>query len=154
MRTAQAAAAEHELVTFRVADALFGVEVTAIREVFLPQAMTPTPLARPEITGVLNLRGRIVTMICARRRLGLPPRSADGRPSMAIGVDHRGDSYGVLVDSVDEVLRLPATGVEPNPANLDPRWAAVSRGVHRLDGRLLVALDLEALLDFGQKAAA
>lgn len=146
--------AEHELVTFRVGEALFGVEVTAIREVFLPQAVTPAPLAPPEVTGVLNLRGRIVTMICARRRLGLPPRAAESRPAMAIGVDHRGDSYGLLVDSVDEVLRVGADAFEATPPNLDARWSGVSRGVYRLDGRLLVAVELERILDLRLQAAA
>jgi purine-binding chemotaxis protein CheW len=111
-------------------------------------------MTRPEVTGVLNLRGRIVTTICARLRLGLPPRGDDAPPPMAVGVDRQGESYGLLVDSVEEVLKLPQSAHEPAPVNLDPHWAWVSRGVYRLDGRLLVVLDLPKLLDIGQPAAA
>jgi purine-binding chemotaxis protein CheW len=145
---------EREFVTLKIADQLFGVEVTVIHEVFQPQGTSPVPLARPEIAGVLNLRGRIVTTVCARRRLGLPPRSEDAPPPMAIGIDRDGESYGVLVDSVEEVLKLPETAYEAAPANLDQRWSAVSQGVYRLDGRLLVALDVERLLDLGPPALA
>jgi purine-binding chemotaxis protein CheW len=148
------AAIEREFVTLRIADQLFGVEVTEINEVFQPQGATPVPLARPEIAGVLNLRGRIVTTVCARRRLGLAPRGPDAPPPMAVGIERNGESYGVLVDSVEEVLKLPESAYEAAPANLDPRWAAVSLGVYRLDGRLLMALDVERLLDLGPPAVA
>ncbi|MBW3560127.1 MAG: chemotaxis protein CheW [Proteobacteria bacterium] len=147
-------AVEREFVSMRIADQLFGVEVSEIREVFQLGATSPVPLTRPEITGMLNLRGRIVTTVCARRRLGLPPRPAEAPRPMAVGFDKNGESYGLLVDSVEEVLRLPASAYEAAPVNLDPRWASVSLGVYRLDGRLLVALDVERLLDFGQTAAA
>jgi len=145
----EAAADERELVTMIIADQLFGVDVTAIHEVFQPRGVSPAPLARPEIAGVLNLRGRIVTTVCARRRLGLPERAAGAPAPMAVGVAKDGDSYGVLVDSVDEVLRLPAAAFEPTPVNLDPRWTAVSLGVYRLDARLLIVLDIGRLLEFG-----
>ena len=148
------AAGEREFVTLTIADQLFGVEVTDIHDVFRPQSLTAVPLAKPEIAGVLNLRGRIVTTVCARRRLALPPRPEGAPPPMAVGVDKNGESYGILVDSVDEVLRLPASAYESAPVNLDPRWAQVSRGVYRLDGKLLVALDVERLLDLGMQAAA
>jgi purine-binding chemotaxis protein CheW len=151
---ATSAAGEREFVSMKIADQVFGVEVSEIREVFQPQATSPVPLTRPEITGVLNLRGRIVTTVCARRRLGLPPRPAGSPPPMAVGVDRHGESYGLLVDSVEEVLKLPDSAHEAAPVNLDPHWASVSRGIYRLDGRLLVVLDLGKLLDLGQAAAA
>ena len=148
------ATGEREFVSMKIADQLFGVEVSEIREVFQPQATSPVPLTRPEVTGVLNLRGRIVTTVCARRRLGLPPRAANSANPMAVGVDRQGESYGLLVDSVEEVLRLPDTAHEAAPVNLDPQWASVSRGIYRLDGRLLVVLDLAKLLEIGHPAAA
>ena len=148
-----AAPREREFVTFRIADQLFGVEVTAIHEVFRPRGVSPVPLAKPEIAGVLNLRGRIVTTVCARRRLRLPEREAGAPPPMAVGIDRQGESYGVLVDAVDEVLKLPDSAFEATPVNLDPRWAAVSQGVYRLDGKLLIALDVERLLDLESASA-
>jgi purine-binding chemotaxis protein CheW len=145
---------EREFVTLKIADQLFGVEVTAIHDVFQPQAITLVPLAQREIAGVLNLRGRIVTAVCARRRLGLPERPNGAPPPMAVGVEKDGDSYALLVDSVDEVLKLADSAYEALPVNLDPRWAHVSRGIYRVDGGLLLALDLERLLDLGTQAAA
>jgi purine-binding chemotaxis protein CheW len=144
---------EREFVTLKIADQLFGVEVTEIHDVFQPQSITQVPLAQREVAGVLNLRGRIVTTVCARRRLGLPERPASAPPPMAVGVEKDGDSYGLLVDSVDEVLKLADSAYEAVPANLDPRWASVSRGIYRVDGGLLVALDVERLLDLGVQAA-
>ena len=104
------------------------------------------PLAPPEIAGVLNLRGRIVTAIDMRRRLDLPPR-ADGKPPMAVGIELKGESYGLLIDAVGEVLKLGDATREANPVNLDPRLARVSGGVHRLDGQLMVILDVDRVLD-------
>lgn len=151
---AQGGPGEREFVTLRIADQLFGVEVTDIHDVFQPQAITLVPLAQREVAGVLNLRGRIVTTVCARRRLGLPERPPGSPPPMAVGVEMNGDSYGLLVDSVDEVMKLSDNAYEAVPVNLDARWAHVSRGIYRVDGGLLVALDVERLLDLGTQAAA
>jgi purine-binding chemotaxis protein CheW len=95
---------------------------------------------------VLNLRGRIVTVIDMRARLGMP-RNDDGKPPMAVGVDLRGESYGLLIDQIGEVLRLPDESREENPVNLDPRMSKLAGGVHRLDGQLMVVLDVERVLE-------
>ena len=151
----QILAAQHttEFVTMMIADQLFGVPVQHIHDVFSPQAITPVPLSPPEIAGVLNLRGRIVTAIDARVKLGLAPR-IEGGACMAVGIEKNGESYGIVIDSVGEVLRLGTDEFEPNPVNLDQRWQDFSAGVYRLDGRLLVVLDIDRVLDFsGAKAA-
>jgi purine-binding chemotaxis protein CheW len=148
---ALATAGTKEFVTVHVADQLFGVEVTDIQDVFSLQQLTPVPGARPEIAGVLNLRGRIVTAIDARRRLGLPARPEGFKGMMAVGVEHGGEAFGILVDAVGEVLRLDDSAFEPNPVNLDPNWKEVSQGVYRLDGRLLMTLDIDQLLPSSTK---
>ncbi len=142
-----------EFVTLTIADQVFGVEVTDIHDVFQPVSITPVPRSRPEIRGVLNLRGRIVTAIDSRIRLGLTS-STEPERLMAVGVEKGGEFYGLLVDKVDEVLRLPDSAFEANPINLDPRWAGVSRGVYRLEGRLLIVLDLNKMLDLTPIATA
>jgi purine-binding chemotaxis protein CheW len=119
----------------------------------MPERLTRVPLAPPEIAGVLNLRGRIVTLIDMRCRLGLDKR-ADASPSMAIGVESRGEHYGLLIDSVGEVFKLDAGAFEPNPINLDPRLASVSAGIHRLEGQLLMVVDVDRVLDIGTKKIA
>jgi purine-binding chemotaxis protein CheW len=88
-----------------------------------------------------------------RCRLGLP-KVEEKRPPMAVGIECKGESYGLLIDSVGEVLKLDDNAREPNPVNLDSRLAQISAGVHRLDGQLLVILDVERVLDMGHEAMA
>lgn len=142
-----------EYITVVIGSQLFGLPINDVHDVFNPDGMTPVPMAPSEIAGVLNLRGRIVTAIDMRFRLGLEPRPDNEQP-MAVGIDHKGESYGLLIDKVGEVMALPLAATEPNPANLDPRWAQVSLGVERLDGRLMVILDVEKVLSFVTREAA
>jgi purine-binding chemotaxis protein CheW len=142
-----------EYVTVMIGDQLFGLPISRVQDVFMPDRLTRVPLASPEIAGVLNLRGRIVTAIDMRRRLGLPPRS-DGRPPMAVGIELKGESYGLLIDTVGEVLKLADGTREPNPVNLDQHLARVSAGVHRLEGQLLVILDVDRVLEMASESLA
>jgi len=115
--------------------------------------MTPVPLAQPEVTGLLNLRGRVVTAVSLRRRMGIDGKDPAGRP-MAVGVESRGEAYGLLVDEVGEVLRLDPKAIQPNPVHMDRRWVGLSKGVHQLDGRLLIVLDVDAVLAFDKDSEA
>ncbi len=142
-----------EYVTVIIGDQLFGLSISRVQDVFIPDRLTKVPLAPPEVAGVLNLRGRIVTAIDMRSRLDLDKR-ASGQPVMAIGIDLRGESYGLLVDAVGEVLKFPDSACEAKPANLDPRWARVASGVIRLEGQLLVVLDVDRVLDMRKRAIA
>lgn len=142
-----------EFVTATIGGQLFGLPIRNVQDVFLPERVTRVPLAQAEIAGVLNLRGRIVTLIDMRRRLGLDPRTEEG-PCMAVGVEMRGEYYGLLIDNIGEVLKLDDSTREPNPVNLDPRLARVSQGIYRLDGQLLMVVDVERVLDVGAGALA
>ncbi|MGC1467209.1 MAG: chemotaxis protein CheW [Pseudolabrys sp.] len=142
-----------EYVTAMIGGQMFGLPILSVQDVFAPDRLTRVPLAPPEIAGVLNLRGRIVTLIDMRRRLGLEGRADDGQ-IMAIGVESRGESYGLLIDSVGEVLKLDDRAREINPINLEPRLARVCAGIHRLEGQLLVVLDVERILDVSQASLA
>lgn len=136
-----------DFVTLRVCGQLFGVDAARVHDVFHPRGLTPVPLSRPEISGVLNLRGRIVTAVCARSRLGLPPREADAPAPLAIGIEVHGDSYGLIIDSVDEVLKLDDETFHTPPGNLPPRWSDIIIGVYQLDKELLIVLEPTRLLD-------
>jgi purine-binding chemotaxis protein CheW len=142
-----------EYVTVMIGGQLFGLPISRVQDVFMPERVTRVPLSAPEIAGVLNLRGRIVTAIDMRRRLGLPPRT-DDKPSMAVGIELKGESYGLLIDSVGEVMKLGDDTRESNPVNLDARLARVSGGVHRLDGQLMVILDVDYVLNTAADAMA
>jgi purine-binding chemotaxis protein CheW len=142
-----------EYVTATVGGQLFGIPISRVQDVFIPDRLTRVPLASPMVAGLLNLRGRIVTAIDLRRRLGLVP-SASGGQQMAIGIEHRNESYGLLIDAIGEVLKLPVSSRESNPVNLDDGLAGVSAGVHRLEGKLMVVLDVDRVLDIDAHAQA
>jgi purine-binding chemotaxis protein CheW len=142
-----------EYVTVTVDEHLFGLPIARVQDVFVPEQLTRVPLAMPEIAGVLNLRGRIVTAIDMRRRLGLPPRRVEAAP-IAVGIELCGESYGLLVDAVGEVMQLPRDACEPKPINLDRRLAEVASGVHRLEGQLLVVLDVDRVLELNSHSMA
>jgi purine-binding chemotaxis protein CheW len=135
-----------EYVTTMIGGQLFGMPISRVQDVFMPERLTRVPLSSSDVAGVLNLRGRIVTAIDMRARLGLP-KNEDGKPPMAVGVDLRGESYGLLIDSIGEVLKLADDSREVNPVNLDPRLTKMADGVHRLDGQLMVVLDVDRILE-------
>ena len=85
---------------------------------------------------------------------GMLPLKIFEQQAMAIGVESRGESYGLLIDSVGEVLKLDNLAWEPNPSNLDGRLASVSTGIYRLDSQLLLILDVDRVLDIRVKAVA
>jgi len=140
-------------VTAMIDGQLFGLPIVRVQDVFIPERLTRVPLAPPEIAGVLNLRGRIVTLIDLRRRFGLGEHK-EGGDVMAIGVESRGESYGLLIDRVGEVVELDGVAREPNPVNLDQRLAQMSSGIYRLDDQLLIVVDVDRVLDIGSKAIA
>ncbi|WP_424137333.1 chemotaxis protein CheW [Roseomonas chloroacetimidivorans] len=149
---------EHGVLTLTVAGQLCGVPVLSVRDILGPQTITPIPLAPPEVAGGLNLRGRIVTAVDLRRRLGLPARGAGVLPPMSVVVEVGGELYALLADSVGDVLALPEASLAPNPPTLDALWRDVCAGIHQdVPGsageggvtRLLIMLDVERVLDIG-----
>lgn len=142
-----------EYVTATIGGQLFGLPIAGVQDVFVPDRLTSVPLAPPEIAGVLNVRGRILTIIDMRRRLELEVLE-ESRRTLVVGIEHKGKSYGLLIDRVGEVLKLPARSFEDNPINFDRTLAQVSAGVHRLDGKLMVVLDLDHVLELGTAAKA
>jgi purine-binding chemotaxis protein CheW len=139
-----------DYVTFTIGNQLFGIAVKDVLDVFIPQAITRVPLAPPEVGGVLNLRGRIVTMIDVRERLGLPPRKANSA-SMAVGIERSGESYGLIIDQIGEVVTLDLADLQRTPENLDLKWRRVSRGIYRIEGTLLIVLDVNLLVSFDRR---
>ncbi len=144
---------QRQYVSITIDGQMFGIPVLIVHDVLGPQRITRIPLAPAEVAGSLNLRGRIVTAIDVRLRLGLPKRPAtiDG---MSVVVEHSGEFYSLMVDGVGEVLTLAASEFERNPATLDPRWRDISLGIYRLQDQLLVILDVNRLLDFTRNEAA
>lgn len=142
-----------ELVTAVIDRQLFGFPIRRVRDIFIPAQLTRVPLAPTEIAGILNLRGRVVTVVSMRRYLGLPDR-ADGGVDMAIGIELGGEIYALLIDSVGEVLRVSDSIRVANPVNLDRRIADMAAGIYRLEDGLLIVLNVDRVLDLGGPARA
>ncbi|KRE16094.1 chemotaxis protein CheW [Bosea sp. Root483D1] len=148
-----------DYVTVTVGGQLLGLPIGRVQDVFIATRITPVPLAPREIVGLINLRGRVVTAICMRRRMRHAetyaiPTGAEEHELTAVGLDQGGEAFALIVDAVGEVMRLSRTTFEPVPIHLDRAWAAIAKGVHRLDDRLLVVIDVDAVLNIELPIAA
>lgn len=152
-RTPGAGEVSEEFITFTIAGQLFGIPVLKVQDVLATYQIARIPLAPPEVAGSLNLRGRVVTVIDLRTRLGLPPR-AETAKSMSIVAENEGELYSLMVDSVGEVLELSRSLYERNPPTVEPKFRSFSEGIYRLDETLLIVLDVNRLLDYGDSKAA
>ena len=139
---AGAAPRDPTYVTATVAGHMFGVPIERVHDVFNVGRITPIPLTPPEVAGLSNLRGRVVTMLDLRARLG----GTAGRGTMALGIEAGPESFGLFVDAVGEIMKLPAASAAETPVHLDSRWAELARGVHQLAEGILVVLDVDAVL--------
>jgi purine-binding chemotaxis protein CheW len=135
----------HMYVTMRIDNQLFGIPVKNVRDVLRHQKITCIPLSASEVAGSLNLRGRIVTVINLRRRLRLVEKENEDK-SMFVVVEHKGELFSLVVDSVGEVMTVPGHMIEKSPANLGGAWKEVTTGIYKLSGELLVIMDVEAML--------
>lgn len=140
------------LVSVRVGGQAFGIPVLRIQDVITQTTINRVPLAPPEVAGSLNLRGRIVTAIDMRRRLGMPARTTD-EVFMCVIVERSNELYALLIDDVGEVLWLSMDAREPLPITLSPAWRTLCDGLHRLDGELLLALNIDQILSLDVSVA-
>lgn len=138
-------------VSVQVGGQTFGVPVLQVQDVIAPVAIDPIPLAPPEVAGSLNLRGRIVTAVDLRPRLGLPRRES-GERYMCVIVERSGELYALLADDVGDVLWLSRAQHEAAPVTLPQAWRDMSDGLYRLDGDLLLALSPARVLDLTPKS--
>ena len=140
-----------DFVTFRVKNQLFGIPVLKVQDILSPDRIASIPLAPPEVRGSINLRGRIVTVIDVRVRLGLPANTKGSANAMAVTVEQDHELYTLLVDSIGDVVSLSNELYERNPATLDSRWREFSIGVYRLQKELMVVLDVQRLLNISAR---
>jgi purine-binding chemotaxis protein CheW len=129
--------------TFVVGDNWFGVDATGVQEVMVAQPRTRVPLAGAEVRGLINLRGQVVIAIDLRRRLGMPDRADDTAPlEVVVRTEH--GPVSLLVDDIGDVLEADDRELAPPPENLTGPLAGLVSGVHPLDDRLLLVLDIRA----------
>ncbi|MGA2715261.1 MAG: chemotaxis protein CheW [Bryobacteraceae bacterium] len=131
--------------TFYVEDQFFGIEVLKVQEVLRYLEMTPVPLASDVVEGLINLRGQIVTAVDMRRRLGLKQRQ-EGQTPMNMVVRSEDGPVSLLVDEIGDVLEVRADIYEQAPDNMPREQREMIEGVYKLDGRLLLVLNAERVL--------
>lgn len=134
--------ASDQFATFMLDGLFFGVDVLKVQEVIRYQEMTRVPLAPPEISGLINLRGQIVTALDLRRRLELHPRLDDRRP-MNVVVRTDDGAVSLLVDEIGDVVEVSEEGFERPPETIEGVARDLIRGVYKLKDRLLLILDTE-----------
>ena len=131
----------------------FGLPVTQVQTIFRIGAVTSAPGGPPDIVGLVNLRGKIVTAVSLRRRLGLAPEPGgkpEGAGSLAIGVEHRNEAFALLVDEVGDVLTLTAETAIAPPPHIGRRRAKFASGYNRIGGQILPLLNIDAVFDFAE----
>jgi purine-binding chemotaxis protein CheW len=133
-----------QLVTFTIGDEEFGVDILKVREINRMMDITRVPKSPHYVEGVVNLRGKVIPVIDLRKRFDMEPRESDKETRIVV-VEVDSKTIGFIVDSVSEVLRIPADTVEPPPPFVADVDAEYISGVGKLDDRLLILLDLEKL---------
>jgi purine-binding chemotaxis protein CheW len=142
----------HQYCTFYVDGLFFGVDVLRVQEVIKYQDMTRVPLASNVVSGLINLRGQIVTAIDLRRRLVLRERPADQLP-MNVVVRTDDGAVSLLVDEIGDVLEVDESTYERPPETLNGVARQLVRGVYKLKDRLLLIIDTDQTVDVHGKAA-
>ncbi|HIE12855.1 MAG TPA: chemotaxis protein CheW [Desulfotomaculum sp.] len=141
---------EEQVVVFQLADQTYGMDIAAVSEIIRMEKVTYVPRAPEFVEGVINLRGRIIPVIDLRGRFGLKG-AEHTRQSRIIVVEMAGVTVGLIVDAVLEVLRIPAESIEPPPAMVDGVDVAYLRGIALFDGRMIILLNLEKILEEDEK---
>jgi purine-binding chemotaxis protein CheW len=149
----KAAEAVVEMCSVRLGSTLFGVPITHILEIVGGARPQPVPLAPVFVGGLVHYRGDVLTTVSLRQLLGMPPK--EGTQDILV-LESANGCFGLLVDSVGEVLTVSSADHEPNPSTLDPRRRALFAGAYKLKDSLLVMLDPERLdpIRLGQAQAA
>jgi purine-binding chemotaxis protein CheW len=146
-------ASTQQFCTFFLDGHFFGTPVPQVQEVIQYQGMTRVPLAPSMVSGMINLRGQIVSAIDLRRRLDLHDRPPEQRPMNVVVRTNEG-AVSLLVDEIGDVIEVDEDTLESPPETLQGFAREVVRGVYKLSGRLLLALDIDRVVDLGDLAKA
>ncbi|MFI5493179.1 chemotaxis protein CheW [Actinoplanes sp. NPDC051859] len=144
--------ASRQFATFEVAGQLFGVEVDTVQEVLSYNEYTPVPLAPPAVGGLFNLRGQVIAAVDLRVQLGLARQALQG-PVMNVILRGDGEPVSLLVDRIGEVVDLDDDAFEPPPDTLAGSTRELVTGTFKMDGRLMLALDVNQAVDTSRATA-
>jgi purine-binding chemotaxis protein CheW len=143
---------ELQLVSFNIGSEEFGVDILKVQEINRMVEITKVPQAPHYVEGVINLRGKVIPIVDLRKRFDLELKEHDKNTRIVV-VDIEGNVMGMIVDAVSEVLRLPASTIEPPPEIVTGINSDYIKGVAKLDDRLLIFLDLSKVIDVSQMAS-
>jgi purine-binding chemotaxis protein CheW len=135
-----------EFLMFVVGGELFGIELTGIKEILSPPPITPVPRSSREILGVCSVRGLLVTVLCLRRKLRLSEMPTGRRSRILLTSSASGETMGLLVDEVRQVVRLQASEIESSASSMGSDASEHVVGVARPPGSFVVLLDLRSIL--------
>ncbi len=135
----------HQLCGFKIGDAYYAVPVLEVQELIKPQRMTQVPLSPPFVRGLINLRGQIVTTISLRRMFGIDEE--DPEEHMNIIIRNKDSLYSLIVDEIMDVMDLEESIFESAPKTINEKIRKYIKGVYKLDGKILVLLDLAIILN-------
>ena len=138
---------ELHIVGFQVGRETYGVPITSLHEIVRVPEITAVPDAPEFMEGVINLRGKIVSVIDLRKRFGIEQVKGTRRNRILV-VEHLGRLSGLIVDSASEVLTIPSTEIEPPPTVLQEGGMSCVTGLGKYKGRLIMLLDMNKLLEF------
>ncbi len=138
---------ELHIVGFQVGRETYGVPITSLHEIVRVPEITAVPDAPDYMEGVINLRGKIVSVIDLRKRFG-QSKVANHRRNRILVVEHHGRLSGLIVDSATEVLKIPASDVEPSPTAFQEGGLSCVSGLGKFRGRLIVLVDMTKLLEY------
>ena len=136
---------ETQIVGFRVGRETYGVPITSLNEIVRVPEITAVPDAPDYLEGVINLRGKIVSVVDLRKRFGKPSARIDRRSRILV-VEHRGRLVGMIVDSASEVLKIPESDIEPAPVMMQEGGLDCVTGLGKYQGRLIILLDISKIL--------
>ena len=142
-----------QIVAFNLADEEYGVDIIQVQEIVRPPEITRIPQMADFIEGVINLRGKIIPVIDLRKRFKIPERSRSDKTRIVVA-DASGQTIGLVVDGVSEVLRISDDSVDSIPPSISSIDTEYLTGVAKQAGeRLIILLDLKKILTELEKAA-
>jgi purine-binding chemotaxis protein CheW len=141
-----------QLVSFRLAEEEYGIEITRVREIILMGAITRVPQTPAYVKGLINLRSTVIPVIDLRIRFGLPECEATDASRIMI-VNVGGKTIGIVVDAVSEVLRVSTHQIAPPPPTVVSFGTEYLTGLVRLEKQLLILLDIDKVLGASEREA-
>jgi purine-binding chemotaxis protein CheW len=134
-----------QLVTFTLEKEEYAVDILSVQEINRITEITRVPNAPDYVEGVINLRGKVIPVVNLRKKFGLNIKETDDS-SRVIIMDVQGITYGLVVDSVSEVLRIPSNIVEPPPPMASSMSSMFIKGIAKLENRLIILIDIDKFL--------